>query len=433
MRTNPWVIVLAVALGACGQEPEATTPSRTTPEPTQPANEGPMAPAELLPADGATDTAATVELSWAPSLDPEGDAVTYDVLLDAGGPGTVPARALAEGLTDTYFAAELEVSTSYRWQVVARDAAGAASASAVQSFTTQDAVVAVLQTEAPWTGRSGFGLEVFDDRLWVIGGTGCCGGYLADVWSSPDGITWTEELSDAPFGPRGALGAAVHDGRLWVVGGRSSTAPGAAYDDVWSSTDGVTWVREDTGGTLPALYGAELAAYDGQLWLVGGQDNAGNRYRDRVWSSEDGATWVEVPDASGVERSTYGELVVHDDALWYVAGWYAGVQRTTDGVSWDWTVQDAPFERRLAHASASHDGRLWLVSGSIEDSRTELAEVWYSRDGADWVLASDDAGFVPVAYAEAVSFDGALWLVGGSGGYGDPYVSSEVYRFEAAE
>ena len=57
---------------------------------------------------------------------------------------------------------------------------------------------------APWTGRGSNGIVVYDNKLWVLGGTVFSEPLYQftecnDVWSSSDGINWTNVLPHAPW------------------------------------------------------------------------------------------------------------------------------------------------------------------------------------------------------------------------------------------
>lgn len=420
MRTT-WLCLVVAGMG-CMRTPEATD----GPEPEgDPVNQAPTAPTAYTPVDGAEDLPLSLELGWSPATDPDGDAITYTVRLDAG---TVAMTEIVTGLNDVVLALdELQPDTEYAWQVVAVDAQGMATEGPTSRFTTQAIAIAVSQGKAAWPGRYGFGAVVHDGRLWVIGGANCCGGFMSDVWSSPDGVTWTEEVTSAPWGPRGRHQTVVHEGRIYVFGGISSFGAGSEYADVWSSDNGVDWVQETANAAFLPRDGAESASFGGRLWLLGGTDLSGTALSFEVWSSVDGATWVPEAAKPAAARSELGEAVVFDDALWYIAGLNDNVSYTDGGSAWVRTTGKAPFGARLAHAAAVHDGRMWLISGSIGSDLTELPDVWYSSDGEHWVLASADAGFEPMAYAQAVSFQGKLWFLGGGGGYAGRYVTNEVY------
>ncbi|MDD1695167.1 MAG: hypothetical protein LUQ71_10625 [Methanoregula sp.] len=75
-------------------------------------------------------------------------------------------------------------------------------------------------------------VEVADNKLWLIGGIGgedpYNWHYLTDVWYSSNGTDWTEATAQAEFPGRYEYTTAVFDNKLWVIGGTSG-------DDVWYS------------------------------------------------------------------------------------------------------------------------------------------------------------------------------------------------------
>lgn len=92
--------------------------------------------------------------------------------------------------------------------------------------------------------RTQFALEPFQGELWVVGGnrydkvgllptatTWNDAGRASDVWSSPDGITWSRRNAQAPFGARGIIVSAVWKNKLWIFGG--SDPQGNPLTDVW--------------------------------------------------------------------------------------------------------------------------------------------------------------------------------------------------------
>ena len=64
--------------------------------------------------------------------------------------------------------------------------------------------------------RTGHGVAVFKDRLWVIGGKGPGTGA---VWSSADGKSWRQDAATAPFGNIRGHAVSVFQDRLWIFGG----------------------------------------------------------------------------------------------------------------------------------------------------------------------------------------------------------------------
>jgi hypothetical protein len=86
------------------------------------------------PGDGATDNLyIDFLLEWDPSTDPDGDAVTYDVILSTD---ANPTTIISSNQTGTTYGPTLTNGTTYYWKVVAKDGKGGTRESAVWSFTT---------------------------------------------------------------------------------------------------------------------------------------------------------------------------------------------------------------------------------------------------------------------------------------------------------
>ena len=85
----------------------------------------------------------------------------------------------------------------------------------------------------------------FDGRFWVMGGW-ADGGPSNVIWSSADGVTWTQSPTP-PWSPRFSASLAAWNGRLWLTGGLTNYQhPYAFFNDLWSTVDGVAWRAEST-------------------------------------------------------------------------------------------------------------------------------------------------------------------------------------------
>ena len=60
---------------------------------------------------------------------------------------------------------------------------------------------------------------VFNDQLWLIGGSDSSYNLKNDVWSSTDGFRWTQHTANAAFSPRSNHEVVVFNNRLWLIGG----------------------------------------------------------------------------------------------------------------------------------------------------------------------------------------------------------------------
>ncbi len=100
-------------------------------------NDAPHVPHTPSPADGAAAQGLEINLQWTGG-DPDGDAVTYDILLDADA-GT-PTTVICDGVTATTCdPGTLAPETTYVWYVIATDAHGSSTAGPVWTFTTASA------------------------------------------------------------------------------------------------------------------------------------------------------------------------------------------------------------------------------------------------------------------------------------------------------
>ncbi len=88
----------------------------------------------ISPGNGATDNLyIDFLLEWGPSTDPDGDPVTYDVILSTN---SNPTTVISSNQTGTTYGPTLSNGTTYYWKVVAKDGQGGTRESAVWSFTT---------------------------------------------------------------------------------------------------------------------------------------------------------------------------------------------------------------------------------------------------------------------------------------------------------
>lgn len=230
---------------------------------------------------------------------------------------------------------------------------------------------------------------VFNGNLWIMGGQGRSHG-LNDVWSSPDGLTWTQVTAAAGWSARQTFACAAFNNRLWVLGGRGMT--GSPMNDVWSSADGVTWTAVATGNSIwSPRAGAAVAVAAGKLWLFGGRLDDGT-VSDELWSSPDGATWTKVQTSEGWGgsgpagrwRATLASLDGKTLCL------FGGIDRSGaplgdlnlfDGGGWDlgtgvtdWSI--------LCPASTAWRGALWFAGGMYtNDAANDAVWSWFPADG----------------------------------------------------
>ena len=234
----------------------------------------------------------------------------------------------------------------------------------------------------------------FDSKLWVLGGNNGTGAKKS-VWSSSDGDDWSVVgvLDEA----RQSGAAFSFNEKLWYIGGTHKDEDDiSVYEDqVWSSEDGVTWSESVYTLPLDLIYSSPVI-FKEQMWLIGGS-TADDTYTNSVLASEDGETWTtmeELPlDSIGLAAS-----VVFDDKIWVFGGWTGTeildtiIVSDEDGLAWETKAETLPVP--IEAAGVATDGcKIWLAGGMTTDGVdfSYINAVFVSEDGVTW----EQAGTIP--------------------------------------
>jgi hypothetical protein len=119
---------------------------------------------------------------------------------------------------------------------------------------------------------------VFDNKIWIIGGSNGTNQY-ADAWNSDDAIHWKKVATDLPFDKRANSEFVIFNNKIYLLN-----------NDVWSSADGINWTletREIVKGQQ--IFGYAAIVFDNKIWLLG--CNRNNVFKSEVLVSSDGKTW----------------------------------------------------------------------------------------------------------------------------------------------
>jgi len=299
----------------------------------------------------------------------------------------------------------------------------AAAAGAEKRGLTYQQVLAA----APWPVRYGLGVAVFQDRLWVLGGTASArtGTQFNDVWSSADGRQWRRELASAPWAPRWGHAVFALSDRLWVIGGLASVSPIVNLNDIWSSPDGKQWTRVLADAPWRGRHVWATTVHGNRMFLIGGATDGSGSYQD-VLSSADGIHWrsetIQKPWFVGrkyhAAASYRGRIVlaagVTNDASQLGGGQYLGdVWSSEDGRAWTCIAPRAPWLPRCAHALVAYQDRLWLVGGELA-VRRYTTDLWSSVDGENWEQETSEFAWPSRIGGKVVVFNKQVWIVGGT-------------------
>lgn len=242
---------------------------------------------------------------------------------------------------------------------------------------------------ADWEGRHYAGYVTHRDKMWIVGGDVNQGHYHFDVWNSTDGQQWSQVNRDRPipWSPRAFGYTVAFEDRIWVMGGQTipqmAPAEPLFHRDIWTTRDGIQWTEikpKEPYWSARALIGGQ-AVFKGRIWILGGglYDTPGTErtFHNDVWSSADGVHWEQhLAEAPWSKRQMH-EVAVFDDKLWVLEGWNQtnrnDVWYSPDGVNWT-EVPETPWKPRHAASVFVHDGSLWMVAGNNMTS-----DVWRLR------------------------------------------------------
>ncbi len=116
--------------------------------------------------------------------------------------------------------------------------------------------------------------------MWVIGGDPGTN----DVWNSTNGITWTKATNSAKFPGRYSHTSVVFNdndsAKMWVIGGQA----GGLLNDVWNSAEGSSWTEvQTTTSIFFPRSGHQSVVFDNKIWVIGGNAGTAKGYQKDVW------------------------------------------------------------------------------------------------------------------------------------------------------
>ncbi|GAA4308405.1 Kelch repeat-containing protein [Compostibacter hankyongensis] len=193
-------------------------------------------------------------------------------------------------------------------------------------WSSKDGVHWKLKTkQATWTPRLAAALIVFKGKLWLLGGTedyyfGDAKSLKNDVWYSSDGKNWKLATGHAPWSPRAYLQAAVLNGKLYIFGGGNYVPEYHARNDVWSTEDGVHWTEVCHQAPWHERIWFSSVVYRNCIWVMGGWSNDPSKNWSDIWYSKDGKDWKELKPAVTWQARHEASAFVFDDKIWIAGG-----------------------------------------------------------------------------------------------------------------
>ena len=221
--------------------------------------------------------------------------------------------------------------------------------------------------------------------MWVLGGWGST--RLNDVWDSTNGINWSQKTASAGWSRRDQHTSLVYNNKMWVIGGTDTSN---RFNDVWDSTNGINWSQTTASANWSARYGHTSLVYDNKMWVIGG-GNSTNRFSD-VWYSTDGINWTQTTASAGwFDRRDHTSLI-YDNKMWVIGGFDGSYKNdvwySTDGINWTQITANAGWSGRNYQTSLVYNNKMWVLGGY--DGSNRFNDVWHttaSNDSIDTALA----------------------------------------------
>ena len=285
-----------------------------------------------------------------------------------------------------------------------------------------------VTTVGDLTARSGHSGLVFNKKMRLFGGT-TGSSYLQDSFNTDNGTWVKDNITTTMWSGRENHVSLRFKGKMWVIGGGNSTS---SYGDVWSSSTGLAWNEHTLTNGFSARQGHAGVVFKNKMWVFGGYfiNPAGSdNFLNDVYSSEDGLTWVKEDNVTTMWSERYGHsAVVYDDKIWVMGGnnsngdskevWYS-----SDGISWtQQTSSIVTWDAMKDFGAQVFDGKIWILGGN---PRTNI---FYTFDGTTW-SDGQDASWSVRSSLVSFRFDNYLWVVGGDNGTGGSTHMNDVWKY----
>ena len=282
---------------------------------------------------------------------------------------------------------------------------------------------------ADWDARYNHTSIAFDNKMWVLGGNIGFPTYRTnDVWFSVDGFDWEQATDDAGWSARQRHTSIVFDNKMWVLGGYDGSNGSPRKNDVWSSSNGISWTQATDDAGWLARSGHTSVAFDNKMWVLGGNDGS---HKNDVWSSENGSDWTQATDDAGWLAREEHTSIVFDNKMWVLGGYGYDLSNKNDvwsssnGSDWRQVTDNAGWIARWGHTSIAFDNKMWVLGGYDPSNKND---VWSSVDGSDWteVKPNTNNGWTARWLHTSIVFDNKIWMLGGSDSIA-PFRNNDVW------
>ena len=196
----------------------------------------------------------------------------------------------------------------------------------------------LVTDNAAFGARFGHSCTVYNNKIWLSGGikideeTGVS--YLNDIWNSSDGLNWTlvadsretyNYEDDPVFSKRAYHNMLTYKNKLWVMLGEDSEG---LVGDIWSSTDGITWT-DRSKIVVPRKRASAIVFNDPEdsdyesIFVFGGfgkdANNQESALKEKLIFKDKNTNWIKKTNQSFTPR--FGSAItVFNNRIWLLNG-----------------------------------------------------------------------------------------------------------------
>lgn len=265
-----------------------------------------------------------------------------------------------------------------------------------------------------FSSRVNFSCNELNNEIVIFGGLSGEYQYLSDLWTSENGITWTEVNDFGNSEARACHSSVVLDNKLYIIGGDN----GEFYKrDIWK-TDNLLTIEKLSNPVNNEIFSAgeghRSLLFNDFIWIIGG--HYGGELKNDVWKTDDGVNLDVVIEEAEFEGRAGHSLVVFKDKLWLIGGnTINGIKNdvwsSSDGNEWILVTASPEFEPRFDHTTFTYDDKIWIVAGRGVES--DLNDIWFSTDGIQWIFFKTENSFTPRSKHESIILNNSLYIIGG--------------------
>jgi hypothetical protein len=237
-------------------------------------------------------------------------------------------------------------------------------------------------------------------------------------WSlsySYDGLNWSPSTNGGIFSAGTFVGKfdIATDGDLWITVGGSNNRLGYSYDGItWSANTSVNTLADNLQGI----------ASNGNMWIACGSKGSNGV----ILYSNDGFSWNNIVSSAATNQNTFYDAAWNGN-MWLVGGNIGAgttgatgvIQYSYNGLNWSASTNADTIFNGQVRGFASNGSR-WVAAGGT------LIDIAYSDDGIIW--SGSSSGQTTLAY-HAI-WDGGKFIVGGQRATGVSTFATILYSYD---